>query len=130
MRVTLLGRTYGIFMCCNAFGFFTWLTYRQWLMNDLERCQCSIGNNPLCPCFHELDESVLHTLRDCRNYDLVDYILRHSFLWARYYADASMLPPTSTSSNNNDIQWPIIALDGPCLNVDGRVSPSTGVGYY
>ncbi|KAK8707268.1 hypothetical protein V6N13_058329 [Hibiscus sabdariffa] len=64
-----------------------------------------------------------------RNYDSVDCILRHSFAWTRYYADASTLPPTSTCSKNNDIQWPIIALDGLCLNVDGGVSPSTRIGY-
>ncbi|KAK9015417.1 hypothetical protein V6N11_006527 [Hibiscus sabdariffa] len=49
------------------------------------------------------------------------------FVWARYYDGARTIQASSTYPSDTDIQWPIIPLDGPCLNVDGGVSPSTAM---
>ncbi|KAK8974649.1 hypothetical protein V6N11_045214 [Hibiscus sabdariffa] len=44
---------------------FLWLTCRQRLMTNSERCRRGLGTSAVCPRCHMADESVLHTLRDC-----------------------------------------------------------------
>ncbi|KAK8583706.1 hypothetical protein V6N12_067966 [Hibiscus sabdariffa] len=63
------------------------------------------------------------------NYDPVDSVLSKSFIWAQYYDGACTIKAASTGSSSTDIQRPIKALDDPCLNIDGGVSPSTRIGY-
>ncbi|KAK9042587.1 hypothetical protein V6N11_017654 [Hibiscus sabdariffa] len=44
---------------------FLWLTCRQRLMTNSERCRRGLGTSAVCPRCHMADESILHTLRDC-----------------------------------------------------------------
>ncbi|KAE8690478.1 hypothetical protein F3Y22_tig00110895pilonHSYRG00551 [Hibiscus syriacus] len=44
---------------------FLWITFKQRLMTNFERCRLFIGHDPFCPACHSHQESTLHVLRDC-----------------------------------------------------------------
>ncbi|KAK8593726.1 hypothetical protein V6N12_045801 [Hibiscus sabdariffa] len=47
--------------------YFLWLTCRQKLMTNMERCKRALTDDTLCPLCRCVEESTLHTLKDCVN---------------------------------------------------------------
>ncbi|KAK9027502.1 hypothetical protein V6N11_067335 [Hibiscus sabdariffa] len=58
---------------------FIWLSYKERLMTNVERCRRSFGQSLVCPCCHAHAETTVHVLRDCH--------LAHE-IWS------NLLPPT------------------------------------
>ncbi|KAK9035891.1 hypothetical protein V6N11_077915 [Hibiscus sabdariffa] len=46
--------------------FFLWLSFKERLMTNVERCRRSIGQSQICPCCQTYAETTAHVLRDCQ----------------------------------------------------------------
>ncbi|KAL4360986.1 hypothetical protein GQ457_04G014920 [Hibiscus cannabinus] len=133
---------------------FLWLTCRQRLMTNSERCRRGLGTSVVCPRCHMADESVLHTLRDCVEskaawMQLLAPRMREVFFqldlhsWLRCNLSSHVALPGDDipwrilfasllwqlRKNKNDLIFNNLPPFGwICLNVDGAVSPSTCMG--
>ncbi|KAK9042881.1 hypothetical protein V6N11_071235 [Hibiscus sabdariffa] len=46
---------------------FLWLSYKERLMTNVERCRRSIGQIPSCLCCFVSEETTIHVLHDCQS---------------------------------------------------------------
>ncbi|KAL4331902.1 hypothetical protein GQ457_07G009970 [Hibiscus cannabinus] len=55
--------------------FFIWLSFKDRLMTNVERCRRSFGQSMICPCCHVDAETTVHALRDCRSANAIWSVL-------------------------------------------------------
>ncbi|KAK9023907.1 hypothetical protein V6N11_004094 [Hibiscus sabdariffa] len=90
---------------------FLWLTYRQRLMTNSERFRRGLGSSAICPRCHMAEETVLHTLRDCKESkaawllilppDMHRVFFQQDRSWLRGNLDSHVILP-------DDICWSIL----------------------
>ncbi|KAK8568929.1 hypothetical protein V6N12_007463 [Hibiscus sabdariffa] len=99
-------------MVSQRIRYFLWLTCRQKLLTNLERCKRTLTDDPLCPLCYQAEESTLHALQDCVNFrriwqQTVPQPLSHTF-FSTSIKDWLRLNLCSNILFYNDIPWKLV----------------------
>ncbi|KAL4366577.1 hypothetical protein GQ457_05G020240 [Hibiscus cannabinus] len=105
--------------------FFLWLSFKERLMTNVERCRRSIGQSQICTCCQTYAETTVHVLRDCQLASEVWSTLIPPELRADFFNSNI---GDSGSGTPRPIHWQHPEEGWVCLNTDGAVSTLNGFG--
>ncbi|KAK8537620.1 hypothetical protein V6N12_043773 [Hibiscus sabdariffa] len=95
--------------------FFLWLSLKGKLMTNTERFRHSLCPQPLCPCCHDVGETVLHVLRDCRNAQAVWCLLLPPERYKLFFSSDTVEWLLSNVASHElhstwDLPWPLLFI--------------------
>ncbi|KAK8506300.1 hypothetical protein V6N12_019991 [Hibiscus sabdariffa] len=93
--------------------FFLWLSFKERLMTNVERCRRFIGQSPICPCCHMYAETTAHVLRDCQFATVVWLLLIPPELHADFFTSNFQVwllsnLTTACSHPGSGLNWSIV----------------------